>query len=181
MIQPTNCRQTLFHLWARLHTEATLNVVISLNRAELCESVVLLHRQSILTMHMNDSQAADGLPTKIISYVGEAAHRRKCAELCESVVCLHRQSSLTVFMNKPQTADELPTKLFHLWARLHTDATINETMPLNRAESCESAVWFYTVKVIWLCSWMINRLPTNCQKKYFICGRGSTQTHLLMK
>ena len=27
-------------------------------------------------MHMNDSQTADGLPTKIISYVGEAAQRR---------------------------------------------------------------------------------------------------------
>ena len=73
---PTNCRRKLFHLWARLDTEATINEVIPLNRAELCERVVFLHSQSILTMLMNDSQTADEVPTKIISIVGEAGHRR---------------------------------------------------------------------------------------------------------
>ena len=72
----TNCRQKLFHLWARLHTDATINKVIPLNRAELCESEVILHSQNILTMLMNDPQTADELPTKIISFVGEATHRR---------------------------------------------------------------------------------------------------------
>ena len=73
---PTNCRQKLFHLWARLHTDATINEVIPLNHAELCESVVFLHSQSILIMLMNDSQTADEVPTKIISFVGEAGYRR---------------------------------------------------------------------------------------------------------
>ena len=71
---PTNCRRKLFHLWARLDKDTTINEVTPLNRTELCESVVLLHRQSILK-HMNDSPTADELPTKIISFVGEAAHR----------------------------------------------------------------------------------------------------------
>ena len=53
----------LFHLWARLHTNATVNEVTHLNRAELCESLVFLHSQSILTMLINDSQTADELPT----------------------------------------------------------------------------------------------------------------------
>ena len=65
-----------FHLWARLDTDATINEVTSLNRIELRESVVFLHSQSILTMLMNDSHTADELPTKIISFVGEAGHRR---------------------------------------------------------------------------------------------------------
>ena len=73
---PTNCRQKLFNLWARLHTDATINEVIPLNRAELFESVVFLHSQSILIMLTNESQTADELPTKIISFVGEAGHRR---------------------------------------------------------------------------------------------------------
>ena len=73
---PTNCRRKLFHLWARSDTEATLNEVIPLNRAELCESVVFLHSQSILTMLMNNSHTADEMPTKIISFVGEAGHSR---------------------------------------------------------------------------------------------------------
>ena len=73
---PTNCRRKLFHLWARLDTDGTINEVPPLNRAALCESVVFLHRRSILTMHMNDSQTADELPTKIISFVGEVGHRR---------------------------------------------------------------------------------------------------------
>ena len=69
---PTNCRRKLFHLWARLDTDATVNEVAPLNHAELCESVVFLHSQIILTMLMNDSQTADELPTKIMSLVDEA-------------------------------------------------------------------------------------------------------------
>ena len=72
----TNCRRKLFHLWARLDTDATINAVVPLNRTELCESVVFLHSQSILTLLMNDLQTPDELPTKIISFVGVAAHRR---------------------------------------------------------------------------------------------------------
>ena len=53
-----------------------MNEVIPLNRAVLCESEVFLHSQSIMTMLMSDSQTADELPTKIISFVGEATHRR---------------------------------------------------------------------------------------------------------
>ena len=56
---PTNCRRKLFHLWAKLHTDATINEVIPLNRAELCKSVIFFHSQIILTMHMNDSQTVD--------------------------------------------------------------------------------------------------------------------------
>ena len=63
---PTNYRQKLFHLRARLHTDETINEVIPLNRAELFESVVFLHSQSILTVLMNISQTADELQTKII-------------------------------------------------------------------------------------------------------------------
>ena len=48
---------------ARLETEAAINEVTSLNRAELCESVITLESQIILTMLMNDSQPADELPT----------------------------------------------------------------------------------------------------------------------
>ena len=73
---PTNCQRKLFHLWARLDTHATINEVTPLNRAELCKSVVFLHSQSILIMLIHDSQTADELPTKIISFVGEAGHRR---------------------------------------------------------------------------------------------------------
>ena len=47
-----------------------------LNRAELCESVVFLHSHSSLTVLMNDPQTADKLPTKIISFVGEAEEKR---------------------------------------------------------------------------------------------------------
>ena len=73
---PTNCRRKLFHLWARLDTDATINEITPLNRTELRESVVFLHSQSSLTVLMNDPQTAEELPTKIITYVGEAAHRR---------------------------------------------------------------------------------------------------------
>ena len=65
----------LFPLWARLDTDAAIIEVTPLNRTELCESVVFLHCQSILTMLMNDSQTAGELP-KIISFVGEAAYSR---------------------------------------------------------------------------------------------------------
>ena len=92
---PTNCRQKLFHLWARLHTDTAINEVIPLNHAELCESVVFLHSQCSLTVCMNDPQTADELPTKIISFVGEAVNRR----------------ILTMLMNDSHTADELPTKI----------------------------------------------------------------------
>ena len=78
---PTNYRRKLFHVWAKLDTDATTNEVTPLNRAELCESVVFLHSQSILTMLMNDSQTADELPTKIILFVGEAGHRRNHKKL----------------------------------------------------------------------------------------------------
>ena len=81
----TNCRQKLIHLWARLHTDATINEVIPLNRAELCESVVFLHSQSSLSVLM-------------------MIHRLRLLKNCRQ-------------------------KLFHLWARLHTEATINELIP----------------------------------------------------
>ena len=73
---PTNGRRKLFHLWVRLHTDATIIEVIPMNRVELFERVVVLHSQIILTMFINDSHTADELPTKIISFVGEAGHRR---------------------------------------------------------------------------------------------------------
>ena len=72
---PTNCRRKLFHLWARLEGEGNIKEITPLNRAKLCESVVFLHSQSRLTVLMNDPQTADELPTKIITFVGEAAHR----------------------------------------------------------------------------------------------------------
>ena len=60
-------------------------------------------------MLMNDPQTADELPTKIISFVGEAGERRNHneitplnrAELSESVVFLHSQSILTLLVNDP--------------------------------------------------------------------------------
>ena len=73
---PMNCRRKLFHLWARLEREGTINEVTPLNRAELRESVVVLHSHSSLIVVMNDPQTADELPTKIIAFVVKAAHRR---------------------------------------------------------------------------------------------------------
>ena len=61
---PTNYREKLLHLWARLHTDATINEVTPLNRGKLCETVVCLHRKRRLTVLMNDPQTADELPTK---------------------------------------------------------------------------------------------------------------------
>ena len=175
---PTKCQLKLFHLWARLHTDATINELIPLNRAELCESVVFFF------------------------YTG-------------GVFWLYSW----MIHRKPTNCWR---KLFHLWARLDTDATINEVTPLNRAKLCKT-VDYYTGKVFWLCTWMIHRLPTNCRRKvfhlwarldtesgkivrkcsfltqakysdyahesstdcqwiadknYFICGRGCTQTQL---
>ena len=97
---PTNSRQKLFHLWARLLTDATMNEVIPLNRAVLCESEVFLHSQSIMTMLMSDSQTADELPTKIISFVGEATHRRnhKWSNSSESRRIVRKCSFLTQSM-----------------------------------------------------------------------------------
>ena len=147
--QPTNCRRKLFHLWARLDTEATINEIIPLNRAELCERVVFLHSQSILTMVMNDSQTADEGPTKIISFVGEARHRRnhKWSYSSESRRIVRKCSffyTVKVVWLCSWINHRMPTncwqKLFHFWARLHTEATINEVIPLNCAELCESVV-----------------------------------------
>ena len=114
----TNCRQKIFRLCARLHTDATVKEVTHLNRAELCESVVFLHSQSILTMLINDSQTADELPTKLFHLLArlhtdataanKVTHLNR-AELCESVVFLHSQSILTMLINNSQTADELLT------------------------------------------------------------------------
>ena len=73
---PMNCRQKLLQLWARLHTDATINEITPLNHGTLSESVVFLHRQRSLTVLMNDPQTADELPTKTISFVGEAGERR---------------------------------------------------------------------------------------------------------
>ena len=74
---PTNCRRKLFNLWAGLDKDATINEITPLNRAELCENVIFfLHSQRSLTVLMNDPQTADELPTKIISFVGKAGHRR---------------------------------------------------------------------------------------------------------
>ena len=53
---PTNCRRKLFHLWARLEREGTINEITPLNRAELRESVVFLHSHSSLTVLVNDPQ-----------------------------------------------------------------------------------------------------------------------------
>ena len=76
----TDCRQIAdenYFIFGRGWTQdATINEVTPLNRTELCESVVFLHSQIILTLLMNDSQTADELPTNIISSVGEAGHRR---------------------------------------------------------------------------------------------------------
>ena len=96
-----------------------MNEVIPLNSAELCESEVFLHSQSILTMLMNDSQTVDELATNIISFVGEAAHRHnhKWSNSSEShrivwkCIFYTQQSILTMLMNDSQTADELPTKI----------------------------------------------------------------------
>ena len=73
---PTNYRRKLFYLWASLDIDANINNIIPLNRAELCENVVFIHSQRSLTVLMNDPQTDDELPTKIISFVREAAHRR---------------------------------------------------------------------------------------------------------
>ena len=116
---PTNCRNKLLHLWARLHTDTTINEVTHLNRAEWCERVAFLYSQSSLTVLMNDPQTANELPKKIISFVGEAGPRRinksnYCSELrrtARKYRYLHSQCSLTVLINDPQAADKLPTNI----------------------------------------------------------------------
>ena len=177
---PTNRGEKLFYLWARLHTDATINELIPLNRTELCESVVFLHRWSNMTMLMNDSQIADELQKKIISFVGRAGHRRnhKWSNCFESRRIVRKCSFLTrkVFWLCTWMINRLPTnchqKLFHLWARLHKDATINEVIPLNRAKLCiflkqakysdYAHEWFTVCRRI-------------ADKHYFICRRGCTQ------
>ena len=69
MIRTTNSQQKLYHLWASLDIDATINEVTPF------ENVVFLTQSSII-MLLNDPQTADKLPTKIISFVGEAGHRR---------------------------------------------------------------------------------------------------------
>ena len=71
---PKNCRKKILHLWARLDTDATINEITHLNRTELRESIVFLTQSKSLTVLMNED--ANELPTKIISVVGEAGHRR---------------------------------------------------------------------------------------------------------
>ena len=150
---PTKWRQKLVHFCARLHTDATINEIIPLNRVELCESVVFLHSQIVLTMLMYDSQTIDELPTKIISFVGEAGHRRnhKWSNSSESRRIV-RKCSFLIQSNYSDYAHELFTdcqrKLFHLWARLDIDATINEVTPLNRAELCESVVFLHSRRIL---------------------------------
>ena len=69
-------------------------------------------------MLIKDSQTADELPTKIISFVGEAEHRRnhkwsnssESRRIVRKCSFVHSQSSLTVLMNDPQSADEMPKK-----------------------------------------------------------------------
>ena len=74
---PTNCQRKLFNLWARLKREETINEITPLNRAELRGSVFVIHSHSSLTVLINDPQTvADELPTKIITFVVDAAHRR---------------------------------------------------------------------------------------------------------
>ena len=89
-------------------------------------------------MLMNDPQTAGELPTKIISFVGEVAHRRS-----------HKWSnSSELFWLCWWMIHRLPSnyrrKLFHFRARLDTDGTINEVTPLNRAELCESVVFLHS-------------------------------------
>ena len=76
---PTNCQQKLFHLWAGLHTEPTINTVIPLNRTEFRKSVVILHSPTVL---MNDPQTADELPTKSITFVGNSSESRRIVRKC---------------------------------------------------------------------------------------------------
>ena len=43
-------------------------------------------------------------------------------------------------MNDPQNADELPTKIITFVGEATTGAIINEVIPVNHAELCESLV-----------------------------------------
>ena len=72
---------------------------------------------------MNDPQTADELQTVSSRIV------RKCS------CFLHNQSSPTVLI-------DCRRKLFHLWARLEREGSINEITPLNRAELRERVVFF---------------------------------------
>ena len=173
-------------MWAKLDKDATITEVTPLNRAELCESVVFLYSQSSLTVLMNDAETADELPTKLFPlwarlYTDTTINKvipLNRAELFESVVFLHSQNSLTVLINDPETADELPTKLFHSWARLHTDTTINEIMPLNREELFESVVFLHSRSILTMLindSQTADVLPMKIIS--FVCEAGHRRNH----
>ena len=160
---PTNSRQTFFHLWARLQTDATTDDVISLNHAELCESVVFYTVIVVWLCSWMNHRMPTNCWQKLFQFwawthtdatINEIISLNR-AELCESVVFLHSQSILTMLMNDSHTADEMPTKcrrkLFHLWARLDTDGTINVVIPLNRAELCESVVFLHSQCSLTVC------------------------------
>ena len=46
-----------------------------------------------------------------------------------------------MLMNDPESADELPTKIISFVGEAAQDATINEVIPVNRTELCESVVF----------------------------------------
>ena len=185
---PTNCRRKLFHLCARLETDATMNEVTPLNRAEFCESVVFLHSQIILTMLMQDSHTADELPTKFISFVCEAGHRRnhKWSNSAESRRSVWKCSFfytvkvvkvvLTMVKKNSQTADELPTTIIsfvgeaehrrnHKWSNSSESRRIVQQCSfLTQSKYSDYAhEWFTDYRRI-------------ADENYFICGRGWTQT-----
>ena len=180
---PTNCRRKLFHLLARLDTDATKNEVTPLNSAELCESVVFLHSQIILTMLMNDSKTADELPTKLYHLLARLDTDATInegtllnpAELCESVVFLHSPSILTMLIKDSQTADELPTKIISFVGeaehrRNHEWSNSSESRRIVR--KCSFVHSHSSLTVLMNDPQSADEMP---KKKYFIYGRGCTQ------
>ena len=79
-----------------------------------------------------------------------------------------------MLMNDPQTADELPTKIITFVGEAETDATINEVTHPNRPELFETVIFLHIQSILTML--MAHRLPTNCRRKYFICGRNWTKT-----
>ena len=173
---PANCLRNLFHLWARLETDTAINEATPLNRAELCECVVFLHIQSILNMLMNGSQTADQLLKKIILFVGEAGHRRnhkwsnsfesrrivwKCSFFYTvNVVWICSWMIHRLLTNCRQKIISFVAEAAH--RRNHKLSNSSESRRIVRKCS-----YFYTVKAVWLCSWMIHSLRTNCRQKIF--------------
>ena len=168
-----------------LNTVSTINEVTPLNRAELCESVVFWHSQSILTILMYDSQTADELPNKKLfrlwarlntdAIINEVTPLNG-AKLCESVVFLHSQIILTLLMNDSQTADELPTKIISF---------------VDEAGQTRNNKWSYSSesrRIVRKCSFLTqskysdyaHEWFTDCRRiadeNYFICGRSGTNT-----